>query len=356
MRKLIAIVGIVGVPSRYGGFETIVDQLAQRYDGSDRVVVFCSRGAYGVQQGKYERFDRVFLPFKANGLSSVFYDIFSMFYGLIFLRASTILVLGVSGALAIPFLKIIWPRRKFVVNIDGLEWARGKWGKIARTFLKVSEAAACRWSDVVISDNPAISSYVKGKYDRVPVLLSCGGEHATKGRFVEAFQGCPDDFFLSICRIEPENNVEMILEAFKKVKKNIVFVGNWSSSKFGRELVERFGCEENIFLVGPFFDPDIVYSLRARCKAYVHGHSAGGTNPSLVEILHMRKVPICFDCEYNRETTFGKAVYFSTELELSGLVWHSDQCVARGKFEDLFDQSIDYYSWDRIAKGYYELF
>ena len=280
-----AIIGTVGIPANYGGFETIVDELALRYQGERKVYVYCSSKSYEQRITKYGKFTLVYLPIRANGIWSIFYDIIIIIHAVFILKVNNLLILGVSGCLILPFIKIIRPSIKVTTNIDGLEWKRQKWKWYAKLFLKMSEYLACRFSDNLISDNLHIGSHIWTSYGRASTLLSCGGEHAVKGVEID-LKDIPDEYFLKICRVEPENNVGMVLEAFSKLgEKNIVLVGNWNHSSYAKDLKEKYRKYANIFLVGPTYDKNVIYTLRKNCLAYVHGHSAGGTNPSLVEIL-----------------------------------------------------------------------
>ena len=120
-----------------------------------------------------------------------------------------------------------------------------------------------------------------------------------------------ENYAFKVCRIEPENNVHLILEAFYKYPLlNIVLVGNWNNSVYGKQLKLQFESFENIYLLEPIYDQNILNQLRSNCYLYIHGHSAGGTNPSLVEAMYLELPIIAYDINYNRETTSNKALYF----------------------------------------------
>ena len=350
-----AIIGTVGIPANYGGFETIVDELAKRYCGDNQIFVYCSSISYSEKIEKYHQFNLVYLPLRANGIQSILYDAISILHAVYKLKCTKILLLGVSGALLIPIIKFIHPSIIITCNIDGLEWRRAKWRWWEQKFLRFLERLSCKYSDHIISDNLHIRSHVQTSYNRESDLISCGGEHALQAKPIKIEKyHIPADFYLKICRVEPENTVEMVLNAFRKLgDENLVFVGNWQHSDFARSIFESFKNERNIFLIGPSYDKDEIYTLRSRCKAYVHGHSAGGTNPSLVEILHFNKMPICFRCNYNEASTFGLASYFSDEHELIEIIeqekWQHDK-----NLNALYRQSCKEYNWETISEKYFK--
>ncbi|WLI77667.1 DUF1972 domain-containing protein [Kosakonia sp. H02] len=315
--KKISVVGIVGLPAAYGGFESLVENLTRFAEVGMSYHVFCSSKQHSSDLKTHNGASLEYIPLKANGVQSILYDIVSIFKS-IKAKPDVVLILGVSGAIAIPLLKS-FTRSKIITNIDGLEWKREKWGKLARLFLKFSESFAVRYSDVVITDNQAISEYVMKEYTRTSTVIAYGGDHALLTD-VDIDVNNEQPFYLTICRIEPENNIHLVLEAFAGSVERIKFVGNWSSSSYGRSLVDEFGRYSNIELIEPIYDINKLYKLRMACKGYIHGHSAGGTNPSLVEAMHFAKPVYAFDCNFNRYTTENQALYFKDGMSLRKLL------------------------------------
>ena len=306
----LSIIGIVGVPSNYGGFETLVENLLPL---SNQTIIYCSKKAYDNRQPLYKDAKLVYLPLDANGVQSIFYDILAILHTLLRTK-NDIFVLGVSGAILFPFIKLFFRRRRLVINIDGLEWKRDKWGAVSKNFLKFSEWISVRLADSVVADNKAIAEYVYSQYGVSCITIAYGGDHAITGSFPSITNG----YALSLCRIEPENNVELILTAFSNYPFcKIKFVGNWDRSEYGRRLKKKYSIYENIELLDPIYDLEVLFILRSQCEFYVHGHSAGGTNPSLVEMMFFGKPILAFNCEYNRYTTNNGAAYFD---DLSGLI------------------------------------
>lgn len=354
----ISIIGSVGVPACYGGFESLAENLVrfnqengQLYD----LVVYCSASRY---QNKHEFFlgaKLKYINLNANGISSIFYDIFSLFLA-IKDKSDAILMLGVSGALVLPFVRLLSPVR-IITNIDGLEWKRQKWSALARWLLRFSEAVAVFSSHVVVADNAGIAKYVEKIYGRSCNVIAYGGDHATS-HVAKSYTGVllPRQYALALCRIEPENNVTMILEAFSLQNKlNLVFIGNWQDNVFSRDLFKRFQSFPNIHLINPIYDLGILRALRSNAILYIHGHSAGGTNPSLVEMMHFGITIFAYDCIYNRYTTDSKAIFFKDTGELQKLAqdFYLEDWGRIGV--DLKNIALRKYRWEVIGREYFKI-
>lgn len=340
----IVIVGTVGLPACYGGFETLVDNLVG--DNDKDITVYCSSKSYKKQLTSYKGAKLTYIPFKANGPQSIIYDIASLIHAL-FKRPDVVLILGVSGCVFLPFFRFC-SKSKVVTNIDGLEWRRHKWGKWAKSFLKYSEKLAVKNSDVVISDNQAIADYVREEYGVKSSVIAYGGDHAVGTDMLSS----DDGFALALCRIEPENNVEMILNAFSQTKKSLKFIGNWNNSDFGREMKAEYSLFDNIEIIDPIYDIEKLSVLRKSCSFYVHGHSAGGTNPSLVEMMHFAKPIMCFDCNYNRASTENMASFFSDSVDLVTNI-NTEQDFDNG--QTMLEIAQRRYTWDIVRKQYFDV-
>ena len=354
--KNVAVVGIQGVPAQYGGFESLVENLIGDHKSEDiRYTVFCSGRDMKSRLAEYKGAELKYVPLRANGVQSIPYDMIS------FLRiprkTDVILVLGVSGCLILPVFRLFC-RKRLIINIDGLEHRRAKWGKLAKTFLKLSEKMAVRYADVIISDNKGIQDYVREEYGKESELIAYGGDHAVRSvpqaRTIDILRRYglrPGAYAVTVCRIEPENNCHLVLEAFSKSDRELAFVGNWSRSAYGQELTEKYSAFPNIHILDPIYDIDTLYVLRLNAWAYVHGHSAGGTNPSLVEAMFFGNPIFAYDVVYNRETTGGGALYWSSSDELQKLLSLDDFDTS-----SIIDLANQKYTWKRIANQYEKLY
>ena len=353
----IAILGTVGIPAVYGGFETLAENLARFHQVNrlpGRLAVYCSAGSYPARPKTFLGAELRYVRLNANGVSSILYDIVSLFSAM--WRSDVILLLGVSGAIALPWVRLL-SRARIVTNIDGLEWKRDKWSRPARWFLRFSERLAVRFSHEVITDNAGIAEHVVQAYGRQSHVIAYGGDHAVsvpEQPYME--KTLPERYALALCRIEPENNVAMILEAFtKRPGMPLVFVGNWRNSAFGRELRQRYGAVSHLYLLDPVYDVGILRWLRGRATVYVHGHSAGGTNPSLVEMMHFGIPILAFDCIYNRYSTDNKASYFTDADGLRELVNNLTPATAEEMGRAMKHIAQARYTWDVVGRAYFDL-
>ena len=142
----------------------------------------------------------------------------------------------------------------------------------------------------------------------------------TEGMLIK-FPFLNEKYSFTVCRIEPENNIHLILKVFADYKKlKLVIVGNWAYSKYGRDLKKEYSNYVNIVLLDPIYDQRILNTIRSNCFAYIHGHSAGGTNPSLVEAMYLRLAVVAYKVSFNIETTNNKALYFNNKNELTEIL------------------------------------
>ncbi len=355
--KRVAIVGIQGVPAKYGGFETMVENIIGDNCSSDvQYTVFCGGRDYDTHLATYKGARLKYIPMlHANGAQSTPYDIISLMRCI--RGYDTVVVLGVSGCIFLPIFRLLY-RKKLVVNIDGLEHRRAKWGKFAKWFLRTSEAMAVRCADVVIADNKGIQDYVWETYHKNATLVTYGGDQALRDvpeewqlEILRKYGVTAGNYDMTVCRIEPENNSHVICEAFAKNGKDIVFVGNWECNEYSHALKLQYAHCRNIHMLESLYDLDELYALRRHCRHYVHGHSAGGTNPSLVEAMFFGKPIMAYDVVYNRETTENKACYFKTADELTALL--SQEGVDGAPMKET---ALRRYTWKHIAQEYEALY
>lgn len=356
--KKIAIIGTQGVPAQYGGFESLAENLIGTLRSPEiQYTVYCSGRAYKDRLYEYKDARLEYINLKANGVHSIFYDILSL------IKASRchdiILVLGVSGCCILPLYRLFFPMRKLVINIDGLEHRREKWGKIAKKFLKFSEKMAIKYANTIVTDNKGIQDYVLDEYGKDSVLITYGGDHALVNdmtipeqmNVLKDYNLKAKDYAITVCRIEPENNCHITLEAFSKTEKQIVFIGNWNRCEYGKVLKEKYSIYENIKMLDPIYDIDTLFALRKNAAMYIHGHSAGGTNPSLVEAMFFNIPIVAYKVVYNVETTHNKALYFSGVNELIHIL-NSPKTDLIKHAEVLKGIAEEQYTWNKIVKQY----
>jgi glycosyltransferase involved in cell wall biosynthesis len=354
MIKKVAIIGTVGLPANYGGFETLSEHLTKQLGIRFDMKVFCSSVSYREKLKTHNNAELIYLPLKANGVQSIAYDILSIIYALFIV--DTLLILGVSGCIILPFVKF-FTKKRIIVNIDGLEWKRAKWGTVTKWFLKYSEKLAVKHADIVIADNKVIQQYVRHEYAKKASLISYGADHTSKetlkAEVLNQFPFLEKKYAFKVCRIEPENNVHIILDAFsQQTSLSIVIVGNWKNSKYGEQLKIEFDSYDNIYLLDPIYDQHILNQIRSNCYLYVHGHSAGGTNPSLVEAMHLELPVLAYSVPYNLETTRHKALYFADAKTLTSLLISVQEQDLEKTSKALKELADEFYSWEVVITQY----
>jgi len=219
----------------------------------------------------------------------------------------------------------LFTNKKIVISIDGIEWKRNKWSKMARLYLWAAEWMAVKFSHADIADNESIQDYTAVRYKTLSNIIEYGADHTIKATPTaadkEKYPFLKNPYAFKVCRIEPENNIAIVLGAFSKLPKHtMVMVGNWNNSQYGKEIRQQFSQFQNIILLDPIYNQRELDVLRGNCYLYVHGHSAGGTNPSLVEAMYLGLPMMVYGVSYNRTTTEGKALYFRSEEELITLI------------------------------------
>jgi glycosyltransferase involved in cell wall biosynthesis len=355
-KKKIAIIGTVGVPANYGGFETLAEHLIEDLGQKHDITVYCSGKKYSKTERVpiYKGAKLKYLPLDANGIQSILYDTLSILHSLFF--ADILLVLGVAGAWILPFVRI-FTNKKIIISIDGIEWKRDKWHLLAKWYLFWAESLAVKYSHIDISDNEAIQDYTAARYGTLSRIIEYGADHTlkvpiTKEAFHQyTFHNVPYAF--KVCRIEPENNVHTILEAFTKTDKMpLVIVGNWDKSEYGQSLKVKYSSHPNIYILDPIYNQEKLDVLRSNAALYVHGHSAGGTNPSLVEAMYLGLPILAYGVSYNRVTTENQAIYFQNQ---ESLIYEINELYT-AKLKKMGDEMEKIakrrYTWSHIAFKY----
>lgn len=350
----VAVIGIHGIPARYGGFESLVENIVGENCSDDiEYTVFCSgRGVPRPRLSEYKGCRLRYIDLKANGPQSVPFDMTGM---LRCLRGyDTLLVLGVSGCLMLPLFRLLSPKTRIVVNIDGMEHRRDKWGWAARELLRTSEEIAVRHADHIIADNKGIQKYVTDIYGRPSEVIAYGGDQVIRDVPTQRQQEILDgyglrrgEYGITVCRIEPENNCHTVLEAADRAGKPIVFIGNWDHSDYSRRLKEKYEGHPYVKTAEAVYDLDILYALRANAGVYLHGHSAGGTNVSLVEAMFFGIPILAYDVIYNRYTTGERAYYWKDADELTELLGRSGL-----DGSPMREMAMRRYTWAEIARRY----
>lgn len=351
----VAIIGTVGVPACYGGFETLVENLIGEYKSPDiEYTVFCSGKSYSDKKDYYKGAKLKYIPFNANGLESMIYDFISLIKSM--RKYDIILYLGSTIPVYRWFKKLC--KGKIINNIDGLSQTRDKYSTYQQRYIAYLLKNEIEISDVIVADNKGMQDYVMEHFGAPSKLIAYGGDQAIvdmtdeeENDILGKYNLQNSEYSIGVCRIEPENNCHLILEAFKRTGKTIIYIGNWDNSEYGRELKRQYANCDNIKMQSPIYDLRTLYALRKNASRYIHGHKVGGTNPSLVEAMFFGNPIACFDVVYNRATTFGKADYFHDIDSLMNILNNNEN-----SGEILKSLAYENYTWQRIVKLYEEAY
>ena len=357
MKKKIAIVGTNGLPSNYGGFETLVYYLSEYLSCDYDISVFCSSKGINNKIESYNNCKLVYIPLKANGAQSIPFDIISILKS--YKRFDKVLILGSSGALVLPFLSGY--RKKFIFNFGGLDWQRSKWGNLNKKFLRLSEKLGVKYSDYIIADNVGIQDYIKKTYNKKSDLITYGGDQVTKvipneSDFIR-YPFLKSQYAFSVARIQSDNNIDLLLSSFDTSSKfPFVMVGNWNNSHYGLETKKKFSNNPNLILLDAIYNQRELNLLRSNCEIYLHGHSAGGTNPALVEAMNLGLAIFAYDCDFNKYTTKSRAHYFKNSKDLICLLKAASKEELEQNKTDMLLIAKKEYQWEIIASKYSKIF
>ena len=351
----LAILGCRGIPARYGGFETVAEELGARLVAAGcEVTVFCvDTGASDPpREHRGIRLEYVRVP-RLGPAAALAYDLVAL------RRARAHDVVYMLGYGAGAFLGLARrPGNAVWVNMDGLEWRRATWGRLARAWRARMERAALRSADRVVFDNAAVCRAVTGAppLGRVSVIeYGATLEHEPDPRVLASLGVRRHGYFLLVARIEPENHVLEILRAHARsgCARELLVVGDLRAGRYPAAC--RAAAGEGVRFLGALFDPRTLHALRRDCAAVLHGHSVGGTNPSLLEAMAAGAPLVAHDNPFNREVLEERGTYFRDEAGLVAVLreveaWSAEERARRGAASRARVRA--HYTWERIAAEY----
>ncbi len=310
----VAIIGSRGIPAKYGGYETITQDLSiGLVQKGFKVYVACEskgfkRNPYGIFQGV----NLVYFPIinSIRNLSDVMlYDALSVFWSTF--NVDVIYMLSYTNSPLLIFPRIFG--KTILVNADGLEWKRRKHGKFLRFLLKSFELVSLKIADRMVVDSQALGVYYKQNYTVSTSYVPYGTKEIAPldSNNLKRYNLEPNGYYLLIARLEPENNIDLVIDEFKKStsRKKLVVVAPLKSSSYVKNLLES--KSDRVLFLGGIYEPKLQRTLRHNCFAYIHGHEVGGTNPTLVEALSCRNIILALDVPFNREVAGEGAIYFN---------------------------------------------
>lgn len=320
MKLNIGILGTRGIPNHYGGYEQFAEYfsvlMAKR---GHKVAVFNS----SLHPYKEKAFNGVEIitkydPENKIGTAGQFIYDLNCILECRKRKFDIILQLGYTSSSVWSFL---FPAQsKVITNMDGIEWKRSKYSSFVQWFLKYAEKWAAKNSDVLIADNKGIQQHLLQTYNLPSAFITYGAELLNRAdeAYLYEFNLTPYQYNLAIARIEPENNIETIIQGHSKSKLPLIIIGGLNNS-YAQQLQQQYTGDKIIFL-GGVYNKHKLDNLRYFSNLYFHGHSVGGTNPSLLEAMASNALICAHSNNFNRSVTGENAFYFSTPADIAGLL------------------------------------
>lgn len=318
--KTLRILGTRGVPAAHGGFETFAEYLALfLVDRGWRVVVYCQEDGSGpVFNDTWRGVERVRIPVAQTGpKGTIVFDWKATAHAAQF--GDLCLTLGYNTAVFCSLLRLKGIPN--LINMDGIEWSRAKWGGIAKTWFWMNDWAGCWLGNHLVADHPQIKVHLESRVrsSKITTIPYGADEVLTADEApVRALGVEPGRYLTVVARAEPENSLLEIVQGFSAAKRGyrLVVLGNYQDENAYHRAIKSAASDEVLF-PGAIYDKTVVQALRFHCAAYVHGHQVGGTNPSLVEALGAGNAVIAHDNRFNRWVAGDGAVYFDGAASFS---------------------------------------
>ena len=355
----IAIAGCRGVPGLYSGFETAATEIGARLvERGHDVTVYCRHG-YGDRSKPFHRgIRKIYLPqLKLKVAETVSHTLVCLLHAL--LRPPDVLIVmnPANGPL------LVLPRLRgtpVAINVDGLEWNRTKWSRLGRRYLYFASWCCTKIASELIADSHALQDVYRSTWNADSYYASYGASIVSPGApdLVREYGLEPDEYFLVVARLEPENNTELIVRSFEGMstdKKLFVVGGTPYRSRYVEALRARTSDNRVIF-AGPIYDDRRLTALMCHCFAYIHGHMVGGTNPVLLKAMGCGSRILALDVAFNVEVLSDAGVTFPLDVDGARRVFQrvvDDPSVADAARARTRGRIRDAYTWE-IATDRYE--
>lgn len=359
----IAFIGTRGIPNNYGGFEQFAEYISVGLVERGHEVVVYSPHSHPYKEDYYKgvRIKHIYSPetWMGSSIGSFFYDFSSLKDAL---KKENFDIIYEAGYTSIVPAYIWFNVRKitypiFTTNMDGLEYKRTKFNKWVQKFLFWEERTTVKHSHYLIADNMGIHDYYKEKYGKESRFLAYGADiHDDYDvSFLKEYGLAPNDYYLLVARLEPENNIEMAIKGYliskTKGKRPLIIIGK-TNTPHGRELVEKYRKEELIVFVGGIYDYSKLNSIRHFAFAYFHGHSVGGTNPSLLEAMASGCFILANNNIFNKAVLKENSIYYSSAEEVAEVLNRIDFLAEKYKVTYVNNNLCEIrqeYSWEKLV-------
>ncbi|MDI1254748.1 MAG: DUF1972 domain-containing protein [Flavobacterium sp.] len=355
----IAILGTRGVPNHYGGFEQFAEffSLYLAENGHEVYVYNSHNHPYQGKTFKGVNLIHCYDPeFKIGTAGQFIYDL-NCILDSRKRNFDIILQLGYTSSSVWYFLL---PQKPLIItNMDGLEWKRTKFSKPVQKVLQFAEKLAVKSSDYLISDSLGIQKYIKAKYNKDSTYIAYGAHifDSPEEAILAAYNLEKFRYNMILARLEPENNIETILDGvvLSNNQETILVIGN-HNTKFGNYLKQKFSDSENIRFVGAVYNMKHLDNLRYFSNLYFHGHSVGGTNPSLLEAMASKALIVAHNNDFNNAILKENAFYFSNADDVKNIALKIKKNDNLQFIQNNFDAIANEFNWEKINSEYLQLF
>jgi glycosyltransferase involved in cell wall biosynthesis len=357
MTLRIGILGTRGIPNHYGGFEQFAEYLSTGLVAKGHEVFVYNSHNHPYRQNEWNNVQLIHCydpEYQLGSFGQFIYDL-NCILDARRRKFDAILMLGFTSSSAWGWF---YPDQSTLIfNMDGLEWKRTKYSKPVQKFLKLAEKLAVRFGNYYIADSVILQSYLKNKYAIASEHIPYGAEiyYNEDESLLQEYGVKKHEYFILMARMASENNIEMILDGFhaSSTDKKFLVVGS-VENKFGRSLVQKFKTDERIIFTGGIYNhPQKIHSLKVYSNLYFHGHSVGGTNPSLLEAMASRSLIAAHDNPFNRAVLQQDALYFTSPEEVTAIIKNN---IRDGHEMPLINNNLkkikNQFSWDNVIKKY----
>jgi glycosyltransferase involved in cell wall biosynthesis len=356
----IAMVGTRGVPAAYGGFETAIEEVGRRLADRGHDVVVYTRGSES-REKEYLGMRVVHLPaIPVKQIETLSHTGLSTLHLMFRRRPDATFVFNAANSPFLPLLRL--RRAPTALHMDGLEWRRSKWGPRGKAYYRWAEQFGVRTGDALIADAPGIADYYAHQFQVPTEMIRYGApilESVADGR-IEELGLAPGSYHLVVARFEPENHVREIVEGYRRSSATLplVVVGSAPYSSDYTQRIQRAAAgDERIRLVGGVYDQELLDALYFHALTYAHGHSVGGTNPSLLRAMGAGTAVIAFDVSFNREVLDGEGWFFTAPDAAASAFEEAESDPARTRElgESAQRRAREAFRWDDVADAYEDL-
>jgi glycosyltransferase involved in cell wall biosynthesis len=355
----IAILGTRGIPNYYGGFEQFAEYFSVflAENGHD---VFCYNSHNHVYQEPAFHGVQIIHQYDPEYKLGTFGQFIYDYNCIMDARKRDFDIILQLGYTSSSIWYSLLPQNAIsITNMDGVEWKRSKYAKPVQQFLKFAERLAAKNSDFLVSDSLGIQSFLTKRYGVQSTYIAYGAHpfQEPNPKLIEPYQVKATNYSMLIARFEPENNLQMILDGvvLSEDKSPFLVIGK-HDTKFGVFLKNRYKNQPQIRFLGAIYNINDLNNLRFYSKIYFHGHSVGGTNPSLLEAMASKALVAAHNNEFNRGVLQGNALYFSNAKEVQNLILNTQKETYLNFIEHNFNAIIKDFNWEKINSEYLQLF